>query len=218
MKKAKILFVILSLAIFTKSYSQSLEVGVQGMYNATGVIDPNNYGMHDGDYQFKYVGEFGIFGTFKFNKHIGVQIEVNTSSEGYSNASSPSFPFTRNVNLNYLQVPILLKYNTDGSVLRYYLMGGVQFGFLNSAKYNVDSASKTIISDASTNRYNSSDFGVVIATGLEVNFLPMLYANIGLRGNYGLTDINASAYKNSNGNSSNNYWYGLELGLHYKVF
>ncbi len=218
MKTAKLILILLSLSVFTKTYSQSLEVGLQGMYNTSGVVDPNNYGTHDGDFQFKNVGEYGILGTFKFNKHIGIQLEVNTSSEGYNNASSSSFPYTRKVNLNYLQVPILLKYNTGGSIIRFYLMGGVQFGFLTSAKYDIDSASKTIVSDASTNRYNSSDFSVVIATGLEVNFLPMLYANLGIRGNYGLTDINASAYKNSNGNSSNNYWGGIELGLHYKIF
>ena len=215
MKKVKLALIFLSLIAFKTSHSQSLEVGLQGMYNTCGVVNPNTYGSLAGDYQTKYSSEYGILGTFKFNKVIGVQLEINSSGEGYSTIKSDHFPYTRDVDLNYVQVPLMLKVNTGGSIARYYAMAGVQFGFLSSAKYSIDSAA---YSDATTKRYNSSDFSVVIAMGLEINFIPKLYANLGIRGNYGLTDLNSAAYKKTDGNTSNNYWGGIELGVHYKIF
>jgi hypothetical protein len=143
--------------------------------------------------------------------------------------------FTRNIKLNYLQIPILFKYRTNGKVARFYFLVGPQFNFLLSAtqKYyrqgtEFDSIfsphnwPKPILIGQSTitERYTSMDIMGRLDLGADISLGEHLFLNVGLTMAYGLMDINASDYrvpnyKSNTYNASHNIYGGVNVGINY---
>ena len=73
-----------------------------------------------------------------------------------------------------------------------------------------------------TDRYNSMDIAVVLDLGADIYIVEeMMYASVGGRFSYGMTDINASAYqlKNRDGNydASHTATVMFYVGFHYII-
>jgi len=128
---------VLILAELPAVAQKQLYFGLQGTAMNTWITNQNNYDPTRAD--MTYAATFGGGGNvnigFDFNKHIGLLLQVGYAKLGQkSKQSIGDTNYTRNIKLNYLQVPLMFKYRSSGEVAQFYLMVGPQFNFLLSAE------------------------------------------------------------------------------------
>ena len=95
----------------------------------------------------------------------------------------------RNINLDYLNIPLLLVLNTNSSALvNLNLVVGPQIGILVKSDFEASGSSE---GDSLTAVFGakSGDLGIAYGAGIDFNILPNLSIDIGYRGVVGLLDI-----------------------------
>lgn len=228
-------------AVFTSATAQNdkhFEIGLQGGYGSVWIINQNNYGLPEMDYEYTWGGGFNFQAGYNFTENIGLFTEVGILNQGqqYIDEGAAKSEIARTVDLKYLNVPVFFKYSYGESRARFRLLVGPQFCFLQKAEqtYTVngndfshnlqDKEGNTFDAGASdiTDRYESMDIAFVLDLGADIFLVTdMLYLSAGARMFYGLTDINASAYhmENLDGNyePSHNAGVSFMLGLHYII-
>lgn len=133
---------------------------------------------------------YGAMLGVNLSRHIGLQAEVNylEVTQKYKDRN-----LDRQVDVSYLNVPVLLSLNTDKSrMVNLNFVAGPQFGF------NVGSSIKTYGTEE-TGGVNAvvgasgTDVGLAYGTGLEfaLNRMHTFRLDLGYRGFYGLIDGNA---------------------------
>ncbi len=239
--KTLITFIIIGLAITTANAQKDkhFEIGLQGGFGSTWVINQNNYGLEEMDYDYKFGPMFNLQLGYNFNESIGLFTEIGTSAQGQKYFDTwGNNDIEREVKLNYLNVPLLFKYSYGESRARFRLLAGPQFCFLQKAeqeytKNGVNAEGEFELEDLDGNKFdpaakdikdrlNSMDIAIVVDLGADIFVVPgMLYASVGVRFWYGLTDLNVDAYhlENMDGNydpSHNAAVMGL-VGFHYII-
>lgn len=116
----------------------------------------------------------GVYLTAMFSEKIGLQPEVLYSLEGskYENGSA-----TTNINLTYVNVPVLLRYNITEM---FNVHAGPQFGFITKAEFESDGDKEDAVDS-----FKKSDVSIAFGAGVD---LPV-GLNFGLRYAIGLADI-----------------------------
>ena len=224
MKKIILLFT-LTVFVSTMTKAQSgLHAGVQlgyylvGMVNGPSTNSTSVYANPYTHFDTKFSSKFGVEAGYGFIDAVGVQAELNFATLGQSatGTSTGGASVSRKIDLNYVEIPLLVKLRTPGEVAHYYFMAGPQFNFLSSATITDDKV--PTVADAKSH-FKSTDVGVMFDTGLEIE-VSKLFFNLGLRAYYGLSDPNATAYQLASSASdykaSHNFSGGLNLGAHYK--
>lgn len=183
----KIVFLsILAFFFFTSSKelsAQKIELGARFMptFTAFNIYTPSG-GTAYGSFTAGW--GFGGFVGYQFNKHIGLQGEViyNSLSQKYKEND-----VVRNINLRYINIPILLSLNTNKyKTVNFNAVVGPQLGI---------SVGSTIGSDVSTTKAvlvtKTGDLGIAYGAGLDVgiNESKTFRLGFGFRGVYGLLDI-----------------------------
>lgn len=126
-----------------------------------------------------------------FSKNIGLQAEVNylEITQKYKDRS-----LDRQVNVSYLNVPVLLSLNTDKSrIVNLNFVAGPQFGFnIGSSVKGYDYGETETV--RATFGASGTDIGLAYGTGLEIalNRMHTVRLDLGYRGFYGLVDGNAN--------------------------
>lgn len=236
----KFLFsVLITFLLFTGPLmsQKQLYFGIAGTAQNTWITNQNNYGLpFTMDSKITFGGSGNVNIGFDFDKHIGLKLEIGYSKLGqnYSDTRGDS-TYSRNIKVNYLQVPLLFKYRTNGKVARFYFLVGPQFNFLLSAtqKYTKNDKDyditfqppkwpKTIVIGQSTitDRFTSPDIMARLDLGADISLGEHLFLNIGLTMAYGLMDINASDfripdYSSNTYNASHNIYGGINVGINY---
>jgi hypothetical protein len=232
--------VILLMAAFSAS-AQQLYFGAQGTGLSTWITNQQNYGRPSMDYVATFGGGGNITIGYDFNKHIGLQLQAGFAKLGQKFKDTQVIndttnEYTRNVKLNYIQLPLLFKYRSSGDVARFYLMAGPQFDFLLSANQsyykNAIAYDDTFLNPYTndweklgeediTNRYTSFDIFARLDLGVDITIVKNLFINTGLSFAYGLTDINADNYRindsDGNYNPSHNIAIGFNVGINYAL-
>jgi hypothetical protein len=236
-------FTLLTLAlIFTSIFlnaQSKINFGASGGMINPWIINQNNYGL---DFEMDYVAKIGGNGQisigYDFNKNIGLRLDLGyaTLGQNYKDTHQGA-EFTREINLNYFQLPLLFKFRTSGETVRFYAAAGPQFDFLMSAKqkyYKNDTLYNEIILNPINNqpvnvgqedikdRYESMDIMIRLDLGVEITLVKNLYLNAGMTSAYGLLDINAADYRipdHSSGdyNPSHNVYGGFNVGINYCI-
>lgn len=116
------------------------------------------------------------------NRSWGIQPELVFSSEGQ-----------KNLNLNYLNVPILVQYMFDNG-FRFEV--GPQFGFLMSAKDKSGSSTVDV-----KNLFNSTNISLPVGIG----YLTSYGLGFDARYNFGLSDV----YKGAGSQKANTFQFGI---------
>lgn len=119
----KVLFIVLSVA--SLSVQAQIELGAKGGLNITDIVGK------DVDYKSKTGIHVGGFARIPLMNRLSLQPELVYSSQGgkwYDKGDEKTV-------LNYLQIPVLLKYTTPFKV---FAETGPQIGFLMSAKDKYD--------------------------------------------------------------------------------
>ena len=195
----KIILTVAALAAFGTASAQ-VKFGAKAGLNLANISESyDGYGEdYDADYKMKVGAHVGAFVEWKFTEKFALQPEVLFSMQGAKYESSESdgdgfsSEYESKVNLNYINVPIMVKFYP---IEKLFVEAGPQVGFLISAKSKDEST--VTIGDVTTSEsetvdvkdnFKSIDFGVNVGVGYE--FTEMIFAN--LRYNIGLSDISES--------------------------
>ncbi|AVM49828.1 porin family protein [Capnocytophaga sp. oral taxon 878] len=175
MKKTLITLAFGALILFTTSAkAQEFHLGAKAGANL-GKIDGAAYNQG-----FKLGYQLGGFAEFDFSDRWGVQGEVlfsQTNTELKDNYQAVwKEKFNKKKTLNYVSVPVLLKYNPGGFIS---LHAGPQFSFLANSEDSTWENGKKL--------FKGTDFSLL--AGAEVNLGPLFAYG---RYVWGYTDINSA--------------------------
>lgn len=231
-----------ALTTVTAQKEKHFEVGFQGGYGTHWIINQNNYGFQEMDYEYSWGGGWNIQAGYNFTGKLGIFTEVGMLNQGqdYSDQTILGQPadVQRSIKTKYLNVPLFFKYSAGVNKTYFRMLVGPQFCFLQSAEqtYTIDGVSmegqielenkEGVPFDPAASdikdRFNSLDVAFVIDLGVDIFVMEdILYLSAGARMFYGFTDINASAYQmeNYDGNyeASHNAGGTIYAGIHYII-
>lgn len=177
MKKSIFVSVICLLVLTTTVQAQGVRLGIKAGTNLNKIAGQS---FNDG---FDLSYHFGGFLEADFNKKWGIQPEVLWSqstgkpsnfSNVYSTSVNPLLDGNQQIKLDYLSIPLLLRYNIGGILT---LNAGPQFSILLKED-------KTLLQNGQS-AFKNGDFAMV--AGAQLNFK---YLRIYGRYNIGLQNIN----------------------------
>jgi len=230
------LLALLLLASFPALAQKGMYFGVAGTFQNVWITSQNNYGMIFMDYQKTFGAAGNLTVGYDFNNHVGIKIEVGYGQFGqkYTDHLGDS-ALSRQVKLNYLEIPIMFKYTSGGAVARFYFAVGPQINMLLSATqtYTMNGAAydtiRTTVSGVKFNvsnesikeRWSSMDVMARLDLGVDITLVKHLILEVGLKMGYGLMDLNSTDYRikdhDGNINPSHNVFGGLSVGLTYHL-
>lgn len=190
----------------------------------------HTYGNAEFDTEVAFAWAAGGQIGYKFSHHVGLFTEVNVARLGgkWSGKDSGTF-YEREVNMNYLQIPIMLKYTAKGKS-RFFAMGGIEFNILQKVSqsysptyFEADSPGYAIAQrDDITDLFEDNTLSFVGAVGTDIVLSEKLYLTVGLKGSVSLQDINKAdthslLRPNQDYAKSANYFGGVLFGLKYVI-
>jgi len=183
MKKLSLLIIAVFLFTVTRTQAQGFHLGIKAGTNITQLTGRS----FDEGFQWNFMA--GAFAELDVSSKWGVQPEVLFSQTSTQTASDFNDIYeeginSRNVKLNYLNIPILLSFKPIPLLS---LQAGPQFGILMNTSDN--------ITTNGANAFKSGDFSMVL--GAQLNLGPF---KGGARYVYGFTNIddvtNVDSWKN----------------------
>jgi len=245
-RRMKKLVYILFLVFFISSFNlqaqkgKELVIGANGAITGVFIMNQNFYGEPEVDYAPKMGYAASINLGYNFSKSIGIMGELQYSLqgqkyEGDQKIEGDVYKVERDINLRYVNLPLLFKYSSGEKLVRFRFYVGPQVGVLLEATQDYtrnNEKLETIVDDNDgnpfktdeddiTDRIEKFDFGIVGDVGADFHITKDIYLTAGLRGNYGFRDINKRAYRIDDLEGeyvpSHNVWGGLYFGLHYKI-
>ena len=172
--------VLLSLGLLASvsfaAQAQSIKYGVKAGGSLTGFTGDDSKGSA---YQFGF--HAGVLANFGINDMFSVQPELLYSQKGAKGDGTTGNPSDLHANLNYIDVPVMLRIATGSTGL--FFEAGPQVGFLASAKA-VQGSNSADIKD----NLKSVDFGYAAGLGYQIESGAM----VGLRYNGAFTSAGKS--------------------------
>lgn len=228
-----------SISMTMAQKANHFEAGLQGGFGPIFIVNQNNYGLREMDYELKYGAAFNLQLGYNFTENIGLFTEIGKQAMGQKYTDTwENFDVARDIDMSYLNIPLLFKYSYGESRARFRLLVGPQLAFLSKAEQtytvngmeiegqfeleNKDDETFDVGAKDITDRFNSMDIGVVLDLGADIFLMEnILYLSAAARLNYGFTDINASAFQlnNIDGNydPSHNAGGVFMIGIHYII-
>ena len=222
------------LLVSYQGYSQKgYGFGINGSINTVWITNQNMYGDAEINHAVKVAPEFNLTGGYNFIDNLGLWIDLGYAKLGQNYSGTQGTSNTvRDINLNYFNIPILVKVVAGGES-KFHLLIGPKFAFLMSANqtytrdgapytdyiYNLSGVKFNKGATDITDRYVGSDIFLMMDLGADIYVSENLYLNVGLTLNYGLKVIDAPDYRidNVHGTYDNNHnaVIGLNIGLNY---
>ena len=157
MKKLTVILFVLAVSLgSTNVFSQGAPKPIFGA--KAGANFANIGGETDNKLKTAFHG--GVYSEVFFDYFLMMQMEILLSYEGH--APFDDQPFSSSLNLTYLNVPIMARYNLG---YNFNVHAGFQVGFLLSAKskYNDEALGETNVKD----QFKSVSFGIPVGVGYE---------------------------------------------------
>lgn len=194
--------------------------GTNYTYNTTWIFNQNTYGRfgtYEMRYKTTYGSSYGIHLGYNRKRKYGLQLSyIFNSKQGqrYKDRIDTLGIINREVNLEYIHIPLVLKYkipiNYKWYVTYLDINAGFQYGILKSASYNIEG-----VTTSAKDRFKATEYSVML--GLEGN----MYLNNNFFFTLGLNaslsnDINAKGWEvNDSYKKSHNFLLGANVGLSY---
>lgn len=244
MKKITSVLLGLSFLVSVHSVAQKgkeVVLGVGGAFSTVWIINQSFYGEPEMDYAPKtgYAASLNL--GYNFTENISAIAELQYSLQGQKYDGEQTIEgnlynsVLRDIDLRYLNIPLFFKYAFGSGGTKFRFMAGPQVGILLEANQdytrngmkvgptvkNLEGKSFTPYAGDITERFQKNDFSLALDIGADIHISDLFYINAGIRGNYGLTEINAAPYRipNLDGeySASNNLWGGIYVGINYKL-
>ncbi|RYD76390.1 MAG: PorT family protein, partial [Sphingobacteriales bacterium] len=223
--KIYILFTLCITFFTAQTYAQKgFHIGANASAVNSYLVDDSLYGDVSYKPTFTLGPVIGFAAGNNFTNQFGLEVEVNYArlGQGYEYIDSINMPKTvtnsGKITLDYIQVPVLLKFTGGDYKTRFSAMFGPQLGFLSSA-WNRKGNSGAL---PAKQDFNKMDIGMLLTFGGDISLTNDLYLNLGLRFYYGFKEVNKVPYvvakeENVNPPKDNllNAYGGLNVGLHY---
>lgn len=179
------LIVVLAVMMVGTATAQSVNIGVKGGLNLYTISGDN-----DGSNSIKPSFNIGLLGHIHITDNFALQPELVFSGQGTKYSSNGN---DLNLNLNYINVPLLFQYMYDNG---FRLQAGPQIGFLVSAEADGSDVKDNV---------NGIDLGI----GLGASYVnPASGFGFDARYNHGLTNINEN-------DATDSFNRGFQLGVFY---
>lgn len=242
MKKFMLSFAMVA-SLFAANAQKGLEIGAFVQPQNTWIMNQEDF---DEGAEIDFRPTFGLAAGlnlgFNFTNNIGIRSGFTfISTQGMNYKSDIGSGYEPSIKMNYMKVPLMLKFNSDPSASTSFLFtAGVNFGFLTSAKSEgfadglVDIASFELAapnafvtqnSDDLTANYNGFDIQPQIGLGMQANLTSNLNLNFMITAAYSIGDIEqknnpyrtlALAYDRKA--SANHLIGGFQIGVNYVLF
>ncbi len=216
MKKLSILFAALALSA-TAFAQKGLELGINIAPQNTWIFNQQDFDAGD-ELNFRATIGYNVGANvgYNFTNSIGLRSGIGFSAQG-QNYINDNFDIPSAIKLNYLKVPVLVKFNSDPqSATAFLATMGVDMGFLMGGKATVDGVEVPGLDVK--DYYNSFDLAAVIGLGLQARLTDQLNLNFMLRVSYSLLDIENEDFKDVGRESANHMIGGLQIGANYILF
>lgn len=181
---------VLSVMIFITASVQAqkvIEFGVRYMPTISSFdVKTSSGGTVKGEATLGY--GVGAFLGVNFSKHLGVQAEVIYTS---INQKYTDQDVSREINLKYINIPLLLSFNTDKSApVNLNIVAGPQIGLSTGSSIKSTGGDGTVTSQAVLS-VKKNDLGIAYGLGVDFGLNPGKTFRLGLgyRGVLGLVDI-----------------------------
>ena len=193
-----ILFTFVATLFAMVSFAQDNQFGIKAGVNFSNYIGSEASDAFDSKTSF-YAGGFA---SFPIAKRFAIQPELIYSRQGTQDSNNGIGDVK--INLNYLNLPILTKFNVAGGLS---VLSGPQLGVLLSAKTDIKDVDPTVDGEENIkSRYKDTDFGWVFGAEHQLSFGLVVEA----RYNLGISKLFAEGnQKVSNG--------VLQLGIRYGI-
>lgn len=252
MKQLIILLSMLFLISFQIIAQGRVNIGIAGGPTGIFILKQNNFGVLQNDefsdpivrqselaylpfFGFTIEGNFGyVFENTKPYKkrQLALESAIIYSKQGQhyednmyeESAEGERKNVKRNIDLSYIQIPLLFKYKTGSEKHKFYFSTGPQFSFLIVANEEIfiDNEEKDY-GITESQRFRNFDFGLVLNFGYEYHINDNLNLSIGWHTYLGAIDLNGQFIrdlgwysKNDEGyRKSRNFRTGLNVGVSY---
>lgn len=229
--KTRLMFLVAAL-FFTHHISaqKGIHVGVNVNPGLSFITPQHTYGNAEFDTKFNFAWAVGGQLGYNFSHHIGLFTEVNYAKVGGNwDGRDSGTLYDREVDMSFIQIPIMLKYTSKGKS-RFYATSGIQVNLLQEATQSYSPAYIEIDSpgfvwaqqEDITDLFVNTTLSIVGAIGTDVMLSDNTYLTLGLRGSYSLEDINESETHtllrpNQEYEKSAVFFGGAEIGLKYVI-
>jgi hypothetical protein len=253
----KVLLATVLVVTTLSAFSQTgFHAGAHFGFNGVFIHNQNSYGFSEMDYEMKFGVYPGIALGYNFDDMNGIQLELNYAQMGQdyynkirdfslgSGNNDPKVDTYRQIDLNYLQIPIMYRFQTERkkkSNAVFHAMGGPTIGLLLSGEQAwqayisnngtitdipeeiiqaaIPDFSSTPELEADDAYFSTLDFGIQLTVGANIYLNDNLYLSPDLRMYYGFTDINAEATRElyNDFEFSRNAFVGISVGIHYHM-
>ena len=178
----------LAIGLISTSLAQ-VSIGLHGGINvANATIDPNAFGTvssHTG-FMIGAVAEVGILGP------LSVQVEPTYCQRGAALSSVLTVDIDHHsgttAKFNYLEIPLLLKFNLLSEEVKPYIFTGPNLGIRLTSTFDTQVGGKTFSQDMQ-DQTEALDFAWDFGAGVACEVTPLISITIDARYSHGLTDV-----------------------------
>ena len=143
-----------------------------------------------------YTPKFGFGVGMNLERHMGEKLSLMSGVEYSMNGAiytttsylkSAEYNYYK-LNLSYLTIPVLLRFQTKGSI-KFYIAGGGFLSFLTGFQLSVKEGNEYIEFINSTKGFNTIDAGLAMETGFSFPFGEKATLDIGLKERLGMMNV-----------------------------
>lgn len=230
----KTVFVLFAMLMSVPAFSQAgLEVGGFVMPQSVWIFNKDDSDQNARlDYVPTYTFAYGAELGFNFSDAIGIQTGLIISKQGqdYDSDGSGSFasplPISwvgteRSVELTYLKIPFLLKFNSNPDAGTAFLFKiGPQLAFLTNADSDVDGVAESFSGFTLKDLYEGNYISAVMSIGARFTLAESLFLNTSFRFDASLGDVEdkeQNAYWPSDRPEGRAVTGGFQVGVSYNI-
>jgi hypothetical protein len=197
-----IVAVVLTLVLGTPAAAQSVQGGIKGgvSFNTLDGLSKAVTELSGVDVDQRTNWVLGGFVKFNMGSFFAIQPEVLYVRKGAKAAATGLLTESVKFNLDYIDIPVLLRVQT-GKSSGFYVVGGPSFGINITAETETDSGTEDISDDI-----NGNDTGIVVGAGFDL-------AHILIEGRY--TQSLSSILKDDNDPSIKNRTVSVLFGVRF---
>lgn len=172
---------------------QGFEFGAGVMPQLTLIVNDDDFAAGDG-LNFRTTAHlaYGVHAAYNFSDHLGVQTGLLLSTQGQKYVNDEPIANTSNseVRLNYLKIPVLLKFNSNPEASAQFVATlGPQFGLLSKVDFYENDNKLSVPGFDFKDWYKSMDLGAVLSLGARFHLTDNLQLGTSFRFDYSLGNI-----------------------------
>jgi len=227
MSKNLIAVMVCIMAICNVNAQSNWYVGTTTGFNATGIQNQNPYENEKLPVSTTRGTSFGLLMGYSLNNKVSLSVEPQYSNAGqnYIDILNEENSNTRNIELNYVQIPVLMNYVLGDKRVKFNVQVGPQIGLLTSSLIEesfIGPDGGRLAGNTDQDRFNKSEISGVFSTGALISIAKKIQLRANVKTTTGFSDINKTTYKYEDSfaneyKASKNFSTGINFGIVYAL-